>query len=89
MDNQTYINVTLLNQKYRWSAKEMDVWLYLLTLVKPAGKLNCHPKAAKFNWSTVLFAGKKDTVRFDVAVNDVIVMAIFQGLKIMSIIFDF
>ena len=59
-------------------------WLYLFTLVKSAGKLDGHPEPAKFDWSTILFAGKKNTMWFDVTVDDVIVMAILQSLKIMS-----
>ena len=35
----------------------------------------------KLNWGAVLLAGKQYTVRLDVPVDDVIVVAVLQGLK--------
>ena len=53
---------------------------HLLALVYPAGELYRHAEAAELDRGGVLLAGQQHAVGLDVAVDDVVVVAVLQRL---------
>ena len=53
---------------------------HLLALVYPAGELDRHAEAAELDRGGVLLAGQQHAVGLDVAVDDVVVVAVLQRL---------
>ena len=56
---------------------------HLLALVYPAGQLDRHAEAAELDRGGVLLAGQQHAVGLDVAVDDVVVVAVLQRLNTM------